>query len=165
MVTTTRQYDDAFILTTCRAREARPGLWIVTMPGEFMPHGNDYEVQVTGEVNNETKMQFCNAVRSEYERQKLNPAPKASRVGRSEGDNVRADPAPAVRNPRARPDPADQETAEGSLESYLESQVDEWIRRTDKAGDQLAHAREYYARAKRELAKAKRALRAARGGK
>ncbi len=75
--------NDAKILDLARRREARPGLWVISFPGELMPDTHDFEWQYRGSLERAVLVEFCNQVRREYERQ------ASSQASPSSGDDTR----------------------------------------------------------------------------
>lgn len=158
--------DDVSILNAASVEETSPGIWHFVLPGEYLPYGKDFVVEARGkQVTNMDRFRFCAEVRREHERETVNPIAKAGGVGSGTRDSLRDNPNAPVGDARSSADSADQEATEDTLEELLESQVNEWLRRSDQARDTLARAKELDATARRNLAKAKRALKAARGGK
>jgi hypothetical protein len=112
------------ILDQHTRREARPGLWILTFPGEFMPDGYDVEHQIKGQVTHASLQEFCNVIRETYnarigKQEAAATEPSDTRDTSSEG----GDPAPRVASrvevSAATPVPSVEDT----LEDVLRSQV------------------------------------------
>lgn len=116
--------DDLQILDLHRRREARPGLWILSFPGDFMPDGHSFEWQYSGQLTNAVLMKFCNEVRNAYNERNGSQEvevrePDTARVASSEP----ASPDAGDSGRGSVPTPPPVQDVEATLEAVISSQV------------------------------------------
>lgn len=116
--------DNRAILDRHTRREARPGMWMLVFPGEFMPDGHDVEWAVKGQVTHKNLNEFCDVVRGTYDERINRQAaaesePSVTRNLSSEG----GDTSPGVTSGAVVPEAPAVPTVEATLEAVLKSQV------------------------------------------
>jgi hypothetical protein len=116
--------DNITILDLHTRHEARPGLWMLTFPGEFMPDGHEVSWQCKGQIKHQDLNKFCDVVRSTwYERQGIQTVttsePSDTRDTGSEGGDPGTGVSVGVIVPEAQAVP----TVEETLEVVLKAQV------------------------------------------
>ena len=123
---------DPALLDLSSQREARPGLWIVSCPGELMPDGHSFEWQHKGELNLETLQRYCNAAREAWnERTHGKTASELSKGAARIPDAPRDDTPTGESGASGVPEAQDVQRPQGTLEEYLLSQVDHHRSRLD----------------------------------
>jgi hypothetical protein len=112
------------ILDRHTRREARPGMWMLTFPGEYMPDGYDVEWAVKGQVTHKNLNEFCDVVRRTYdERINRNAAKETEPTDTRDTGSEWADPNAGVPARVNLPETHVVPTVEETLEAVLESQV------------------------------------------
>lgn len=112
------------ILNLHKRHEARPGLWMLTFPGELMPDGHEVTWQVKGQIKHQNLNEFCDIVRSTwYERQGRQTSAEVEQGDTRDTSSEGGDTNTRVPAGVVVSEAPFVSTVEETLEAVLESQV------------------------------------------
>lgn len=152
------------ILDLHKRHEARPGLWMLTFPGELMPDGHEVSWQVKGQIKHQNLNEFCDIVRSTWYERTGRQAPTETeqsdtRDTGSEGGDTNTRVPTGVVIPAA---PVVQDV-EATLADVLEAQVSRFGDSLRDVEDRITELGKKRQTLMKELIKCKAALEAYNG--